>query len=61
MGIQSSREVGISRQSPAPASLVESYLAPIEMTIEGQKVDEGSWIIGIKVDSGGSEQKGIVI
>ena len=47
----SSREVGISHQSPAPASLVESYLAPIEMTIEGQKIDEGSWIVGIKVDS----------
>jgi len=47
----SSREAGISHQSPAPASSVESYLAPTDMALGNQKIDEDSWIIGIKVDS----------
>jgi hypothetical protein len=32
----------------APASLVESYLAPVAFEMNGEKVPEGTWVVGMK-------------
>ncbi|RJQ04430.1 MAG: methyltransferase domain-containing protein [Bacillota bacterium] len=44
-----SRVVGQGHKRPAKAEVVESYVAPAEMEIGGQRVKKGSWIIAVHV------------
>jgi len=44
-----SRVVGRQHRKQAPAEVVESYLAPEDMTIGGQSVKQGTWIMTAKI------------
>lgn len=49
-GFMDSRLVGIQHEREAPARIVESFIAPADMTIGGRSVTRGSWVVAIKVD-----------
>lgn len=44
-----SRIIGLQHKEPGPVEVVESYIAPNDMRIGGQKVVKGSWIMTVKV------------
>lgn len=44
------RTVGLQHEREAPAHVVESYVAPQDMTVGGRAVKRGSWMIVVKVD-----------
>ena len=44
-----SQTIGIEHSAPAEAKVVESYIAPTDLEIGGQKVKKGSWIIAVKI------------
>jgi hypothetical protein len=44
-----SRVVGNRHNEPAKAEVVESYVAPDEFEMGGQKVKKGSWVLGVHV------------
>ncbi len=43
------RTVGDNHSHAAAAEVVESYLAPADMELGGQKISRGSWIMGVHV------------
>lgn len=43
------RVVGDMHITKASASVVESYIAPVDFELEGQKVLKGSWVMAIKI------------
>ena len=45
------REAGERHSKHADAEVAESYIAPSDMTIGGQKVIKGSWVVCMKVNS----------
>jgi uracil-DNA glycosylase family 4 len=45
-----SQVVGQQHSEPAPAKIVESYIAPVDMEIGGGFVKQGSWVMTVKVD-----------
>lgn len=45
-----SQVVGDQHSQPAPAKIVESYIAPQDLTIGDQAVKEGSWVMTVKVE-----------
>lgn len=44
-----SQVIGRDHEQTAPARIVESYIAPADLTIGGQSVRKGSWVMGVKV------------
>jgi hypothetical protein len=42
--------VGVDHEGPADAQVVESYLAPQDLTLGGESVSKGSWVLGVKVN-----------
>ena len=47
--MQKSRTIGESHIKAAEAQVVESFIAPEELTMGDQKIKKGSWVLGIKV------------
>lgn len=45
------RNAGEMHENFADASLVESYLAPVDFELNGNKVTKGSWIVAFKITS----------
>lgn len=45
-----SQVVGDQHSQPAPAKIVESYIAPADFEMGGQAVKQGSWIMTVKVE-----------
>lgn len=43
------RMVGHERVSNSKITLLESYIAPIDLTINGQTIKEGSWVVAMKI------------
>lgn len=50
MYLLNSRVVGEQHSKPAPAYVVESWIAPSDMTVGEQDVKAGSWLMTVKVD-----------
>jgi uracil-DNA glycosylase family 4 len=48
--LQDSRIIGNSHKAKARATVVESYIAPIDFTLGGQKVTKGTWIMTVKIN-----------
>ncbi len=48
-GYMQSRLVGVQHEKEAPAEVVESYIAQGDLTIGGQHVRKGSWVVAIKI------------
>lgn len=44
-----SRTVGDSHRKPAGAQVVESYIAPVALTLGEQAVKAGSWVMAVKI------------
>jgi len=38
-----------SHTAPAAAAPVESFIAPVDMEVEGEQIKKGSWVLTIKV------------
>jgi len=49
-GFMDSRMVGVQHREEAPAKIVESYIAQRDLTIGGQGVKEGSWIVVLRIE-----------
>jgi len=47
--MQHSRTIGDSHKKKAPADLIESYVAPDDFTLNGQKIKKGTWMISVKI------------
>ena len=43
------RTIGLMHKVKAPAVLVESFIAPVDMQIGDKKVNKGSWLVAVKV------------
>lgn len=43
------RTIGNMHANVAEAAPVESFIAPVDMTINGETIRKGSWVIGIKI------------
>jgi hypothetical protein len=43
------RLVGDSHETVAKAAPVESFIAPMDLVVEGEQIKKGSWVIAIKV------------
>ena len=44
-----SRTVGNQHQGPAKAEVVESFVAPMDMAVDGEKITKGSWVLAVRV------------
>jgi hypothetical protein len=44
-----SRTVGDSHSGPAPAEVVESYLAPADYDLGGHRITKGTWVMGVHI------------
>lgn len=44
-----SRVIGDRHQKRAQGEVVESYIAPVDFTLNGQKIKKGSWVISIRI------------
>ena len=44
-----SRVVGDSHSRPAPAEVVESYLAPADYELGGHRITKGTWVMGVRI------------
>ena len=44
-----SRIIGLQHREKGPVEIVESYVAPADFQINGQKVAKGSWVMTVKV------------
>lgn len=44
------RTIGFRHRTKADAKLVESYIAPVDFELNGQKVKKGTWIISVFVE-----------
>jgi hypothetical protein len=49
-GFMQSRMVGLQHEREAPATVVESYIAPTDMVVAGQAVKKGSWMMVMRVE-----------
>jgi uracil-DNA glycosylase family 4 len=47
--MKNSRTIGDSHKKKAPADLIESYIAPDDFTLNGQKIKKGTWMISVKI------------
>lgn len=47
--LRESRVVGNMHIAKAEAEVVESYIAPVDFDLDGQKVLKGSWVMAVKV------------
>jgi hypothetical protein len=45
------RQIGDSHERPADATVVESYIAPTDLSIAGQTVKMGSWVMVTKINN----------
>lgn len=43
------RQIGDSHERTADATVVESYLAPMELNLNGQTIKPGSWVMVTKI------------
>ncbi|MCX8207694.1 MAG: XkdF-like putative serine protease domain-containing protein [Methanothrix sp.] len=44
-----SQRIGVEHTRPAKASIIESYIAPVDFTCNGQRVRKGSWVMAVKI------------
>jgi hypothetical protein len=44
-----SRTVGNQHRGPAKAEVVESFVAPMDMAVDGEKITKGSWVLAVRV------------
>jgi hypothetical protein len=44
-----SRNIGFQHMALAKAVPVESYIAPMDMVIDGESVIKGSWVVGVRI------------
>lgn len=44
-----SRVIGLQHSEKGPVDVVESYVAPVDMEVNGEMVRKGSWIMAVKV------------
>lgn len=44
------RVVGDSHEVAADAEVVESYVAPVDISLGGQTIEKGSWVMAVKVN-----------
>ena len=42
--------VGNQHKGEAEATVVESYITPVDMEVDGELWKQGSWVVSIKVD-----------
>lgn len=47
--VRKSRTIGFRHSAKSQAQLVESYIAPVSMTVGKQKVKKGTWIISVHI------------
>lgn len=48
-----SRVIGLRHSKKAPAEVVESYIAPDDFEMGGQRVKKGSWMLGVHITDSG--------
>lgn len=48
--MEKSRTVGSQHRGPAKAVPVESFIAPVDMEVDGETIRKGSWVVGVKVN-----------
>ena len=48
--LKDSRTVGDSHKEKAKASVVESYIAPVDFKLGGQEVKEGTWVMVVRIN-----------
>ena len=44
------RTIGNQHKEDAEATVVESYITPVDMEVEGELWKAGSWVVSVKVD-----------
>jgi len=44
-----SRIIGHQHRGPAKAEVVESFVAPMDMAVDGEKITKGSWVLAVRV------------
>ena len=44
-----SRTIGDQHRGPAKAEVVESFVAPMDMAVDGEKITKGSWVLAVRV------------
>lgn len=50
--MQDCQQVGLSHKSEAPGiTVVESFLAPVDMKIEEQEIKKGTWLLGVQINN----------
>ncbi len=47
--LEKARKVGLRHKGDAPATVIESYTAPIDFNLNGQTITKGTWIIGCHI------------
>lgn len=44
-----SQRIGVEHVRPANTSIIESYIAPVDFSCNGQPVRKGSWVMAVKI------------
>lgn len=47
--MMTSQRIGKEHNGPAKADIIESYIAPVDFSCNGQTVRKGSWIMAVKI------------
>ena len=44
-------------EKPAKVVPVESFIAPVDMEVDGEKITKGSWVVGVKINDDATWKK----
>jgi hypothetical protein len=55
--MEKSRTVGSQHRGPAKAVPVESFIAPVDMDVDGETIKKGSWVVGVKINDEATWEK----
>ena len=55
--MEKSRTVGSQHRGPAKAVPVESFISPVDMVVDGEKITKGSWVVGVKINDDATWKK----
>jgi hypothetical protein len=47
--MENSRTIGNQHKGEAKAVPVESFIAPMDMAVDGDTIKKGSWVVGVKI------------
>ena len=48
--MEKSRTIGSQHRGTAKAVPVESFIAPVDMEVDGETIRKGSWVVGVKIN-----------